>query len=69
MKNIYFVNNNGEVRLIGENLTEAAAMKTMCNFMQEHDFISPYTRIWKEENKTWYDVGSHTEFFYTEEIN
>ena len=30
-------------------------------------FKSYYIRTWSENDKTWYDVGSHSEFFYTTE--
>ena len=29
-------------------------------------FVRYYTRVWKEDNMTKIDVGSHTEFFYWE---
>ena len=28
-------------------------------------FKSYYIRSWEQDGKTWYDVGSHSEFFYT----
>ena len=34
-------------------------------------FVSYYVRSWTENDggKTWYDVGSHVEFFYTEDAS
>lgn len=42
-----------------------------CNVKNEEKglkkFKSYYIRTWQEEDITWYDVGSHSEFFYTKE--
>lgn len=42
-----------------------------CNENKPHKFVMYYIRTWKDESndkKTWIDVGSHSEFFYTIEV-
>ncbi len=42
-----------------------------CNQNKVHKFIIHYIRTWtdpKNNKITWYDVGSHSEFFYTIEV-
>ena len=42
-----------------------------CNEGKVHPFVMHYCRTWKDKNndkKIWYDVGSHSEFFYTIEV-
>lgn len=42
-----------------------------CNENKIYKFVIHYIRTWKDESndkKTWYDVGSHSEFFYTIEV-
>lgn len=69
MKDVYFVNSKNEARIISQNCEDdKEVMQAICNFLYEHSYKSYYTRTWTDEQgKTWYDVGSHTEFFYTEE--
>jgi hypothetical protein len=47
--------------------TPEQAWKIMKKFMDDHNFTSYYTRIWFKDGYTWYDVGSHTEFFLVDE--
>lgn len=47
--------------------TPEQAWKIMKKFMDDHDFTSYYTRTWFANGYTWYDVGSHTEFFLVDE--
>lgn len=62
-KNLYFVNRFGH-RELGTHLTEQEAAKKRNKFLDDHNYKSYYTRMWKDEQgNTWYDVGSHTEFF------
>lgn len=52
------------IRVINDFINE-------CNQNKDHKFIIYYIRTWTDpENskKTWYDVGSHSEFFYTIEV-
>lgn len=42
-----------------------------CNENKIHKFVMYYYRTWKDDKdnkKTWFDVGSHSEFFYTIEV-
>ena len=61
-RNLYFVS-NGKRRLLFENVTESECHILRQRFLDEHNFKSYYTRIWENDAGTWYDVGSHTEFF------
>ena len=62
-KNLYFINRFGH-RELGNHLTEKEANKAINKFLDDHNYKSYYTRMWKDEQgNTWYDVGSHTEFF------
>lgn len=47
--------------------TPEQAWKIMKKFMDDHNFTSYYTRIWYSNGYTWYDVGSHTEYFLVDE--
>lgn len=62
-RNFYFQRANGTFLCLGSSLTEQEALRAMHEFMENHDYRSYYTRSWNDENGTWYDVGSHTEFF------
>ena len=70
---LYFENRFGEARQIAECKDQQEAFKEIHKFVadcnkgkpKDRQFKSYYTREWTEGNKTWYDVGSHTEFFYT----
>ena len=62
-KNLYFVNRFGH-RELGKRLTEQEAAKMRNKFLDNHNYKSYYTRMWKDEQgNTGYDVGSHTECF------
>lgn len=61
---VYFENSWGEIRGIGEVDSKEKAFEIIKDFLFEHNFISYYTRCWKENDYLKIDVGSHTEFFY-----
>ena len=71
---LYFENAVGVSRLIAECKTESEVMQHIHKFVKEcnknkpkdNPFIIYYTRRWVENDKTWYDVGSHAEFFYVD---
>lgn len=66
--NVYFRDSHGKKRLLMSNVyTPEQAWKVMKKFMDDHNFTSYYTRIWFKDGYTWYDVGSHTEFFLVDE--
>lgn len=62
--NLYFRDSNGDKRLIASNLQlEEEIWGHIQKFLDDHNFKSYYTRMWYKNGYTWYDVGSHTEFF------
>ena len=40
--------------------------KEINKFLDAHNFKSYYTRVWEENGRLIFDVGSHTEFFLLE---
>lgn len=62
--NLYFIVPFKKKRLIASNLQdEKEISQQIKKFLDDHNFKSYYTRTWYENGYTWYDVGSHTEFF------
>lgn len=67
---VYFKNSNGKEMLIGNATNNDEAYGIIKKFCSERDFTIYYTRQWVDSDnlkRTWYDVGSHTEFFIIEE--
>ena len=68
---LYFENRLGELRSIADCKTEEEVIRNIHEFIDEinrkrppgKQFKIPYIRIWKEDEYTFYDVGSHVEFF------
>ena len=71
---LYFENSNGISRQIADCHNEQDIFKEIHKFIDSHNknkpktkqFKSHYTRFWSENGKTWFDVGSHTEFFWVD---
>ena len=62
--NLYFRDSYGDKRLIAPNLQfEKEIWVHIQKFLDDHNYKSYYTRMWYDDGYTWYDVGSHTEFF------
>lgn len=62
--NLYFKDSYGNKRLIAPNLQlEKEIWVHIQKFLDDHNYKSYYTRMWYNDGYTWYDVGSHTEFF------
>lgn len=62
--NLYFKDSHGDKRLIAPNLQlEKEIWAHIQKFLDDHNYKSYYTRMWYNDGYTWYDVGSHTEFF------
>ena len=62
--NLYFRDSHGNKRLLATNInSKEGIFEYIQTFLDEHNFKSYYTRIWYANGYTWYDVGSHTEFF------
>lgn len=62
---LYFENSQGVERVIAEVANEEEAYKEINKFCEERNFEIYYVRTWMSNGRKKYDVGSHTEFFYT----
>ena len=66
--NVYFRDSYGKRRLLEANVKDKEAVwKIIQKFLDDHNYKSYYTRIWYSDGYTWYDVGSHTEYFLVDE--
>ena len=65
---LIFKNSRGKERVIAEPSTAEEIFKEINKFLDDHNFKSYYTRVWEEDGRLKFDVGSHTEFFYVEGI-
>ena len=62
--NLYFRDSHGKKRLIAPHLqSKEEVWGRIQKFLDDHNFTSHYIRMWYVDGYTWYDVGSHTEFF------
>lgn len=69
MYNVLFENSKGQKRIIGTAETKDTAFKVIDEFLDDHKYKSYYKRCWNTDDKTIVvDVGSHTEFFYIQEV-
>ena len=69
MLNVIFENSKSQKRIIGTAETNDEAFKVINDFLTDHNYKTYYKRTWKTDNKTTVvDVGSHTEFFYIQEV-
>ena len=66
MTRLFFQNSKGEERLIAEPLNRKEVNKEINKFLDDHNFKSYYTRVWEEDGRLIFDVGSHTEGFALE---
>ena len=77
--NLYFQNSQGKMRVIAKisddiSIEEARAevAKQIRQFCDQRHFKIYYTRVWNAVvdgiPMTQFDVGSHTEFFFTDQI-
>lgn len=66
---LYFGNSIERKRIIAFPKSIDDAHREMKKFMDERNFKSYYTRVWKEDEMLKFDVGSHTEFFFLDGIN
>ena len=65
--NVYFRDSLGQKRLLEHVDTKEQVWSVIAKFLYDHNFTSYYTRTWFADGYTWYDVGSHTEFFLVDE--
>lgn len=63
---LIFQNSRGEERVIAEPQNKKEAVKEINKFLDDHNFKSYYTRIWEENGRLIYDVGSWSEFMVIE---
>ena len=63
---LYFESSKGRRKLLGRYKTEKGAVRRIYRFCEEHNFNVYYIRVtdYADERFKWYDVGSHSEFFY-----
>lgn len=64
--NVYFQNYSGKHIRVGKADDEKKAMKIIQNFCDERGFNIPYIRSWVSDGRKFFDVGSHSEFFFIE---
>ena len=64
---VYFRDSHGKKRLLKEVETKEGVWKVIQKFLDDHNFTSYYTRLWFADGYTWFDVGSHTEYFLVDE--
>ena len=73
---LWFENRYGEARKIADCENKDEVYRSIDEFIKQANarkskgttpFKSYYMRSWEQDGKTWYDVGSYTEFFYTTE--
>ena len=71
MKNLYFERSNGTIKEIKMNIPEEEVVAEIHAAVAEMNpnYKVYYVRHWNMNGKTWYDIGSHVEFFFTEEAN
>lgn len=61
---LYFQNSRCEERVIAEPTNREEVSKEIKKFLADHNFKSYYTRVWEENGRLKFDVGSWSEFFY-----
>ena len=63
---LYFQNSRGVERMIAEPSNREEVVKEINKFLDDHNYKSYYTRVWEDDDRLVFDVGSHTEFFILE---
>ena len=63
---LYFQNSRGVERLIAEPSNREEVVKEINKFLDDHNYKSYYTRVWEEDGRLVFDVGSHTKGFALE---
>lgn len=66
---LFFQNSKHQERLIAEPNNKEEVINAINEFLNDHSFKSYYTRVWEEEGRLVFDVGSHSEFFFLEGMN
>lgn len=60
---LYFQNSHGQERLIAQPINVKECYREINKFLDDHNFKSYYTRMFEEDGRIIFDVGSHSEFF------
>ena len=60
---LFFQNSRGEERVIAEPSNREEVNKEINKFLDDHNFKSYYTRVWEENDRLIFDVGSWSEVF------
>ena len=67
---VYFSDANGNERFLATCKTDKQVYKVINDFCDERYYKIPYIRSWTKETdgkvRTWFDVGSWSEFFFVE---
>lgn len=63
---LFFQNRYGKERLIAEPSNREEVNREINKFLDDHNFKSYYTRVWEENNRLIFDVGSWSELFVLE---
>lgn len=63
---LIFQNSKGKERVIAEPTNKEEVTKEINKFIDNHNFKSYYTRVWEENGRLKFDVGSWSEFFFLE---
>lgn len=66
MATLWFQNSQGLEREIAKVSNFNDVFTGIRNFLTDHNYKSYYIRSWKEDGRIKYDVGSWSEFFYTD---
>ena len=66
MASLWFQNSQGQERVLMEVNNFNDVFTGIRNFLDEHNYKNYYIRSWKENGRIKYDVGSWSEFFYTD---
>lgn len=63
---LLFQDSHGVERVIAEPSNREEVNKEINKFLDDHNFKSYYTRVWEEDGRLVFDVGSWSEVFYLE---
>ena len=66
---LYFQNSSGVERLIAEPFNREEVVKEINKFLDGHNYKSYYTRVWEDNDRLVFDVGSWSEVFCLEGMN
>ena len=66
---LFFQNSRHRERLIAEPNNKEEVTNAINKFLNDHNFKSYYTRVWEEEGRLKFDVGSWSEFFFLEDMS